>query len=66
MEPINEFEALLTGNSEKSELVNVVRCEHVVPPDNVLGICLTKGPSSVTLNFSYEKRMSYELVCQIL
>ncbi|CAB3257841.1 unnamed protein product [Arctia plantaginis] len=64
MEPINEFEALLTGNSDKSEIVNVVRCEHVVPLDNVLGICLSKGPSNVTLNFSYENRMSNELLSE--
>ncbi|XP_075971830.1 ATP-dependent DNA helicase DDX11 [Anticarsia gemmatalis] len=64
MEPINEFQALLTSNSTDNEIVNVVRCEHVVPPDNVLGICLSKGPTNVALNYSYENRMSNELLSE--
>ena len=62
MEPINEFKALLTNNSMNDENVNVVKCDHVVAPDNVLGICLSKGPSNVNLNFSYENRSSKDLV----
>ncbi|KAG6459790.1 hypothetical protein O3G_MSEX011615 [Manduca sexta] len=65
MEPISEFKSLLTSNSDKNDTVNVVRCEHVVSADNVLGICLSRGPSSVALNFSYENRMSNELVDEI-
>lgn len=62
MEPINEFEALLTSNSRINNIVNIVRCEHVVPAENVLGICLSKGPSNVNLNYSYENRMSNALL----
>lgn len=63
MEPIAEFQALLTSNSTNDDIVNVVRCEHVVPSDNVLGVCMSRGPTSIALNFSYEHRMSHELVC---
>lgn len=66
MEPISEFQELLTSGSNtdniKENIVNVVRCEHVVPSENVLGVCLSKGPTNVSLNFSYENRMSNELV----
>lgn len=65
MEPISEFQALLTTNSRTDDTVNIVRCEHVVPSDNVLGVCLSKGPTNVSLNFSYENRMSNELLSEI-
>ncbi|XP_023940791.1 ATP-dependent DNA helicase DDX11 [Bicyclus anynana] len=64
MEPVGEFQALLTNNNAVVE-VNVVKCEHVVPPDNVLGVCLSKGPSNVTLNFSYENRCSKDLLNEV-
>ncbi|XP_063533421.1 ATP-dependent DNA helicase DDX11 [Cydia strobilella] len=62
MEPISEFKDLLKSDGKE---VNVVKCGHVVPPDNVLGVCLSKGPSSVSLNFSYENRMSKELLKEV-
>ncbi|CAH2244147.1 jg23453 [Pararge aegeria aegeria] len=65
MEPVAEFQALLTNNSLEVDKVNVVKCEHVVPPDNVLGVCLSKGPSNVHLNFSYENRSSKDLLNEV-
>ncbi|KAJ8733182.1 hypothetical protein PYW08_001480 [Mythimna loreyi] len=65
MEPIAEFQALLTSNSTNDDIVNVVRCEHVVPSDNVLGVCMSKGPTNVSLNFSFEHRMSNELLSEV-
>ncbi|XP_041970232.1 ATP-dependent DNA helicase DDX11 isoform X1 [Aricia agestis] len=68
MEPVKEFQELLTNNSTDTHTthrVNVVRCEHVVPAENVLGICLTTGPSSVNLHFSYENRSSKELLSEV-
>ncbi|XP_026322080.1 ATP-dependent DNA helicase DDX11 [Hyposmocoma kahamanoa] len=62
MEPISEFRNLLTVNIDKYAQINVVRCDHVVPPDNVLAVCLSKGPSNLNLNFSYENRKKNELV----
>ncbi|KAJ2951990.1 hypothetical protein O0L34_g4253 [Tuta absoluta] len=62
MEPISEFKALLTNEEDR---INVVRCEHVVPPENVLAICLSKGPSNMSLNFSYENRMGNELLSEV-
>ncbi|XP_048006864.1 ATP-dependent DNA helicase DDX11-like [Leguminivora glycinivorella] len=62
MEPISEFKDLLKSDGKE---VNVVKCGHVVPPDNVLGVCLSKGPSNVSLNFSYENRMSKELLKEV-
>ncbi|CAD0197414.1 unnamed protein product [Chrysodeixis includens] len=66
MEPISEFQELLTSSSNNmDEIVNVVRCEHVVPSENMLGVCLSKGPTNVSLNFSYENRMSNELLSEV-
>ncbi|XP_045534903.1 ATP-dependent DNA helicase DDX11 [Papilio machaon] len=65
MEPISEFEGLLTNNSTELNRVNIVKCGHVVPPDNVLGVCLSQGPSNINLNFSYENRMSNELLNEV-
>ncbi|KAF9414452.1 hypothetical protein HW555_007649 [Spodoptera exigua] len=65
MEPISEFQALLTSNKNDTDSLNIVRCEHVVPPQNVLGVCLSKGPTNVNLNFSYENRMSNELLSEV-
>ncbi|CAG9559763.1 unnamed protein product [Danaus chrysippus] len=65
MEPISEFQALLACDKTQLDRVNVVKCGHVVPADNVLGICLSKGPSKLNLNFSYENRSSFELLNEI-
>ncbi|KPJ06016.1 Putative ATP-dependent RNA helicase DDX11-like protein 8 [Papilio machaon] len=65
MEPISEFEGLLTNNSTELNRINIVKCGHVVPPDNVLGVCLSQGPSNINLNFSYENRMSNELLNEV-
>lgn len=61
MEPIGEFKSLLTRDGD-STAVTVVRCAHVVPADNVLAVCLSRGPTNFALNFSYENRQSDELV----
>ncbi|XP_069358195.1 ATP-dependent DNA helicase DDX11 isoform X1 [Maniola hyperantus] len=65
MEPVAEFQALLTNNDPEVDRVNVVKCEHVVPPNNVLGVCLSKGPSNIQLNFSYEHRASKDLLNEV-
>lgn len=62
MEPISEFLRLLTGDSKPTDDVNIVKCDHVVSPDNVIAICMSKGPTNVGLNFSYERRGTGELV----
>ncbi|KOB74508.1 putative ATP-dependent RNA helicase DDX11, partial [Operophtera brumata] len=50
MEPISEFKSLLTSEPDDAR-VNVVRCQHVVPPDHVLGVCLSKGPSNEKMSY---------------
>ncbi|XP_050343250.1 ATP-dependent DNA helicase DDX11 isoform X2 [Nymphalis io] len=65
MEPVNEFQALLTNNQSSTECVNIVKCGHVVAPENVLGVCLSKGPSNISLNFLYENRTSKDLLNEV-
>ncbi|CAH4038213.1 unnamed protein product [Pieris brassicae] len=60
MEPLSEFKSLLT-----TDVVNIVKCDHVVPSENVLGVCLSRGPGNVLLNFSYENRMSKALLDEV-
>lgn len=62
MEPIDEFRDLLAAGQPLDHRINVLRCGHVVPPENVLALCLSRGPSNLPLNFSYETRNSIELV----
>ncbi|CAG9138371.1 unnamed protein product [Plutella xylostella] len=45
--------------------VTVVRCDHVVPAENVLAVCLSKGPSNLSLNFSYESRQSKPILDEL-
>ncbi|CAK1546270.1 unnamed protein product [Leptosia nina] len=61
MEPVGEFKSLLTNDTIEENRVNIVKCEHVVPADNVLGVCLSRGPANVVLNFSYENRNTKDL-----
>ncbi|KAL4706903.1 hypothetical protein ACJJTC_012362 [Scirpophaga incertulas] len=65
MEPIEEFVNLLTGDPNNLKSVNVVKCDHVVPPDNIIAVCLSKGPTNATLSFTYEHRMSAELLNEV-
>ncbi|XP_063824609.1 ATP-dependent DNA helicase DDX11 [Ostrinia nubilalis] len=65
MEPISEFLRLLTGDSKQTDDVNIVKCDHVVSPENVIAICMSKGPTNVGLNFSYERRGSGELLNEV-
>ncbi|XP_028027287.1 ATP-dependent DNA helicase DDX11 isoform X1 [Bombyx mandarina] len=65
MEPISEFKALLSSNGRSDSKLNIVRCEHVVPPHNILAVCLSRGPSNTVFNFSYENRMSKELLNEV-
>ncbi|KAM3967337.1 ATP-dependent DNA helicase DDX11 [Aphomia sociella] len=65
MEPVSEFLELLTGSCSHSDRVKIVKCDHVVPKENVLGICVTKGPSKLALNFGYENRMSKNLLDEV-
>ncbi|CAG4917144.1 unnamed protein product [Colias eurytheme] len=62
MEPVGEFRALLhKGHTRVREL----QCDHVVAPDHVLALCMSKGPANCTLNFSYEQRMGKELLDEV-
>ncbi|XP_013190361.1 ATP-dependent DNA helicase DDX11 [Amyelois transitella] len=65
MEPVSEFLELLTGDSSMNDNVNIVKCEHVVPRENVLALCVSKGPSQLPLNFSYENRMAKTLLEEV-
>ncbi|KAG7307926.1 hypothetical protein JYU34_006542 [Plutella xylostella] len=79
MEPIAEFQSLLTGGDPSlrdvtttshdvitaRRDVTVVRCDHVVPAENVLAVCLSKGPSNLSLNFSYESRQSKPILDEL-
>lgn len=62
MEPINEFRDLLLGRDTRDDQLTILRCDHVVPSTNVLAVCLSKGPTNMPLNFSYENRQSKDLV----
>ncbi|CAG9794947.1 unnamed protein product [Diatraea saccharalis] len=76
MEPVSEFVELLSGGERQGELceervvgVNIVRCGHVVSPQNVLALALTSGPTLQNLSFTYNNRTDPKFlneVCCIL
>ncbi|XP_067011549.2 ATP-dependent DNA helicase DDX11 isoform X2 [Anabrus simplex] len=59
MQPIEEFRdqlfAMAGGNPER---VFQFSCGHVIPPENILPIILSSGPSGKQLDFSYQARNS--------
>ncbi|XP_057367089.1 putative ATP-dependent RNA helicase DDX11-like protein 8 isoform X2 [Daphnia carinata] len=57
MQPINEFRFQLFGaaGSPQSRIATF-SCDHIIPPDHVLPLVLTRGPSNKELDFSWANR----------
>ncbi|KAK7604095.1 hypothetical protein V9T40_004368 [Parthenolecanium corni] len=59
MQPISEFREQLFQNAG-AELSRIIAfsCGHVIPPENILPIIVSEGPSGKKLDFSFEFRNS--------
>ncbi|CAH2013425.1 unnamed protein product [Acanthoscelides obtectus] len=59
MKPIAEFrDRLLINAGAAPERIVEFSCDHIVPPENILPIVMTKGADKESLLFNFEKRMS--------
>ncbi|KAG8509135.1 putative ATP-dependent RNA helicase DDX11-like protein 8 [Galemys pyrenaicus] len=57
MQPVSDFrEQLLACAGVEAERVVEFSCGHVIPPNNILPLILTTGPSSQQLEFTYQTR----------
>ncbi|CAN0466545.1 unnamed protein product, partial [Ectocarpus sp. 8 AP-2014] len=43
-------------SSVKPSRVEVFSCGHVIPRENLLPLCVSKGPSGKTFNFTFHRR----------
>jgi chromosome transmission fidelity protein 1 len=57
MQPLDEFrDQLFLSAGGTAERLTEFSCGHVIPPENILPIALTAGPSGKQLDFSYQSR----------
>ena len=57
MQPLWEFQyQLFVAAGAKSDRILTFSCGHVIPPEHVLPIALSRGPSNQELDFSWGQR----------
>jgi hypothetical protein len=57
MQPLDEFrDQLFLSAGGTAERLTEFSCGHVIPPENILPIALTAGPSGKQLDFAYQSR----------
>lgn len=45
-----------------SNKIHFFSCNHIVPPENILPISVSRGPSGIDFDFSYSSRSSPSMV----
>ncbi|EPY53150.1 ATP-dependent DNA helicase Chl1 [Schizosaccharomyces cryophilus OY26] len=63
MSPLDDFIELLF--SESKNRIDEFSCGHIVPKENVLTLLLSKGPSQVPYEFSYQNRTKENLTREL-
>ncbi|KAK4886089.1 hypothetical protein RN001_002360 [Aquatica leii] len=59
MKPITEFRnRLFIGAGATSERIVEFSCDHIIPPENILPLIITKGQNNENLLFNFENRFS--------
>nr|CAD7567514.1 unnamed protein product [Timema californicum] len=63
MQPLEEFkeQLFLSAGADSSRIVEF-SCGHVIPPENILPMAVTVGPSGKQLDFSYQARNTLAMV----
>lgn len=64
LQPIEETRIRLFPNLSLDE-VNFYTCNHIVPPESILPIVVSHGPSGINFDFSYNSRNSSSMVCTL-
>lgn len=62
LQPIEETRLRLFPNLPPSD-IKFFTCNHIVPPESILPIAVTRGPSGKAFDFSYSSRSSHTMVC---
>eukprot|EP01135_Chromosphaera_perkinsii_P004535 Nk52_evm5s288 gene=Nk52_evmTU5s288 len=62
MEPVSDFTDQLKYCSVKPENIRLFKCEHVIPPDNILPVTLGRGPCNTELTFNFQKRSDPKVI----
>lgn len=63
MQPISEFhDRLFMAAGASDDQVVHFSCGHVIPPDGILPIAVTNGPSGIILDYSYKHRSESSMV----
>lgn len=59
MKPISEFrDRLFVNSGAPIERIIEFSCDHIIPPENILPIIVTKGPNRENLLFNFDNRLS--------
>ena len=62
LQPIEETRLRLCPSLAPAD-IKFFTCNHIVPPESILPIAVTRGPSGMTFDFSYSSRSSPSVVC---
>jgi len=66
MQPISEFKNILLHSANVGEdRITEFSCGHVIPPENLTVVAMEKGPSGITLDFSYKNRHNASLIDEL-
>ncbi|XP_040380068.1 ATP-dependent DNA helicase DDX11 isoform X2 [Oryza brachyantha] len=61
LQPIEETRLRLFPSFSPSD-IKFFTCNHIVPPESILPIAVTRGPSGMTFDFSYTSRSSLPMI----
>ncbi|KAG8067522.1 hypothetical protein GUJ93_ZPchr0005g14896 [Zizania palustris] len=61
LQPIEETRLRLFPSLSPSD-IKFFTCNHIVPPESILPIAVTRGPSGMTFDFSYSSRSSLTMI----
>ncbi|XP_042436794.1 ATP-dependent DNA helicase DDX11 isoform X2 [Zingiber officinale] len=64
LQPIEETRVRLFPNLSRDE-VHFYTCNHIVPPESILPIVVSHGPSGVDFDFSYNSRNSLNMIGEL-
>ncbi|XP_054265114.1 ATP-dependent DNA helicase DDX11 [Macrosteles quadrilineatus] len=66
MQPISEFkDQLFAAAGADTTRVTQFSCGHVIPPEHILPIVLTSGPTNKPFDFSYQNRNSVAIMTEL-
>lgn len=59
MKPNDEFrDRLFVGSGADPKRISEFSCDHIIPPENILPLILSKGPKQENLLFNLERRFN--------